>query len=337
MQPPNQRCVSLPSLQTLARGVLAACLSFGAAIAFASPALADIKDVEPYVVAITKDGSPMKCLGGTPYYAVHVLKPGEVLRVDGEDAGWLRVEYLPGMLAFVKVQEATLEADGKTLRLDRPSRLAAVNTAGNDRGHWWYLLDQELPVGTTLQVTQALTGVNGVVYGYLVVAPLQARAYVKADAIRMATPDERAAYKGRTDLAAFAAAKAAEPAAKTEGTTARNPSGPTERMKEITSMLAAKPSPPEPAAPAPAPCDLETLKSRFETAMAQKGDQAEAAIAAAIVDFNRKIDSLGSSADDQRLRALLEQRLRVLELRREVLTSLKGIQREVATTGGAAR
>ena len=102
-------------------------------------------------------------------------------------------------------------------------------------------------------------------------------------------------------------------------------------------MLAGNAARAEPTAPTPSPCDLETLKTRFENAMAQKGDEAEAAVARAIADFNRKIESLGTAGEDQRLRTLLEQRLRALELRRDVLTSLKSIQREVATTTGAAR
>lgn len=283
----------------LARAVLPICAAVVALLAFVRLAPADVKPIDPRFVAVLKDGAPMKCQIGAPFYAVRTLKAGQVLRADGEDSGWLRVEYLPEMLAFIKAADAVPDAESKTVRLVAPSRLTAVSEAGAERGHWWYLLDRELPADSVLQVVESFKGVDGRCYGYLVPAPSQARAWVKADLVRPATAEEIAAYdKGRTDASAPQTANA-------------------QTQTPATAPTAA----PTPAESAANTAELDALRSRFDTAMTKTDNEAE--IQAVADAFSRRIESLGSGPEDRRLRAGLERRLEALKLRQDVLAALK--------------
>jgi len=62
----------------------------------------------------------------------------------------------------------------------------------------------------------------------------------------------------------------------------------------------------------------------FNQVMSPKADTTE--IQTVIAEFNRKISSLGSTPDDQRMREGLEQRLRALTLRTELLETFKQVK-----------
>jgi len=169
-------------------------LAAGTGLLQVSPAAAQLEPVEPYLVTVSRDGVPLKCRDGSPYYAVKNLPSGQVLKVDGQSEGWVRVEYPAGLQAFVKAEEAAPADGGKNIKLTKASQLMAVNASGGERGNWWFLLDKEIPVGTTLAVAQTLKTPDGKEYGYLVPAPKQARGYVKREFVRKATPEEADAF-----------------------------------------------------------------------------------------------------------------------------------------------
>lgn len=306
--------------RTGAAAVFTWLLLLAAPLLIASDARADAKAAPPRFVVVNQDRTPMKCSGGAPFYAVRTLDPGQVLRVDGEETGWLRVEYLAGMLAYVRAEEVELDAGAKTLRLIRPSRLFAVNERTGDRANWWNLLEQELPVGTVLQLNETVKGMDEVTRGYLVTAPAQARAYVRADAVRPALEVEASSYKGRTDLAAISTAKPAVPGA--DG--ASSPGQQAPAKLEVAEGKAATPGP-APVEAAPIIYDAKTLLSRFEQTLVLDGEEAEKQIPVVVADIRRKIASLGLDPAEQRLAIVLDQRLRALQLRLDLALATKRI------------
>ncbi len=292
-----------------------------------------IKNVEPYHVTVLRDNTPMKCADGGIFYAVAVLKAGQVLRVDGEGPGWLRVEYLPGMKAHVKASDANLEAGGRTLKLTRPSRLMAANVQAGSRP-WQYLLDNDLPAGTTLQVLEAVKASDGTIEGYLVPAPAQARGYVKNDQVRRATPEETAAYV-RVDPARTTPTtpttpdRAAAPAPAQPETRPADPT-PAPAQPATDSAQTGTPTQPggAPAQPAQPPVavappvpkairDVELLRTLFDRAMTSAASEDE--VKTVIGEFDRTINSLGASETDQHLKRQLTERRKALTLRLDVI------------------
>lgn len=230
---------------------------------FAAAAFADVKTVEPYFVVVTKDNVPMKAAAGNIYYPVRVLNTGEVVRIDGEDNGWLRAAYLPGTKAYVRIDEATFDEATKTVKLTRPSKLMANNATAPRP--WWPLLDADLPAGTTFAGAEPAKGPdNAAVEGYLIPAPNTARGYVRVEATRRATDDEvRAAGLAAPTPAAPAPSPAptpsqpatAEPtAAPTTGASDGMTMGTPPAQPASTPPAASEPAPaPQTPAPAPAP------------------------------------------------------------------------------------
>lgn len=308
-----------------------------------------VQAVEPYCVAVTSDSVALKSGAGAVYYAVAMLKSGQVLRVDGQaPAGWLRVEYPRGLKAFLKAEDATSEDDGKTIRLTKASELMAVNMTGGERVHWRWLVEDPKPAGTRFPVIETLRTPDNHVYGYLVAAPGESRGYVKTESTRRATPDEAENYARSMGAVAAVpeAPKAAKPPApalaeKPAGApTAHGGAGGTEAQPAdpfspgapagggvVRPGSGAQPAPgtllPEgeqPAPPADKPAErkagtVESLQSLYE--QVQGGKDAE--LPSVIAEFERSISGLGTGTEDQRTATFLKARLEVLRLRQTVL------------------
>jgi hypothetical protein len=349
----------LAPVQTLLRSAVVA---LAAATGAAAPSVVlgqspQIQPVEPYGIVITSDNVPLKGGAGLVYYAVAMLKSGQVLKVDGQaPGGWLRVEYPKGLRAFIKADDAVLEEGGKTIRLTRPSNLMAVNMAGGERGHWWTLVDEPRPAGAKFPVVETLKTPDGKAYGYLVPAPPEARGYVKSESTRKATAQELAAYEQSLGAApAPAGAETAKPKvaaapaptpAPTGGTPANPPAadpGTAPAGGGVIRTIApaagdAAPSQPAGAAPAPAadgaapaadtaapaakPAErrvgtVESLQSLFE--QVQGGKDAE--LPSVIAEFERSIRALGQTDEERRTAEFLKARLEVLRLRQAVQAS----------------
>ncbi len=323
-----------------------------------APATAQVDPVEPYFVTVSRDGVPLKCRDGSPYYAVKNLSSGQVLKVDGQSEGWVRVEYPPGLLAFARPEEVAPADSGKVVKLTKPSRLMAANVAGGERGSWWYLLDADLPAGTSFVVAQTLKNPDGKEYGYLVPAPKQARGYVKREFVRKATTEEIDAYnrsatgspggepaKPKTEAAPTkpAESKPAVPAKPVAGAPQPTPAKPVD--KPVTPPAPPPSQPPAPVTPtatvpqpvpgtptvAPPPptgtgtnrpiAKLDVLSALYDEASSKPVEQAE--LDTVIAEFQRTIDSLGKTPDDERLSKQLAPRLKVLKMRAELQASMK--------------
>jgi hypothetical protein len=337
--------------------------SWSIAAALTAPALAEAKRVDPYFVVVTRPKESVRCADGPIYYPVGEVKAGDVLRVDGESPGWLRVEYLPGMKAYVPAAEGTFDQSARTVRLTKGSVLRAANATG--QLPWWPLLDNasEMPAGTSFADAQPVKTPDGNVDGYLVAAPPKARGFIRTDATRKATADEAATYTGATAPAAApktaptpppaAPAPAGTPTASTPPSSGTPAPGATPPADGATLVKVPETVPPPipatgnpadapgaqgaAAAPAPAPArpgqrpevtrridDVNTLRTMYERVMSSAQDEAE--LQTVITEFNRKIEALGSAGDDARVRAGLQQRADALRLRQEVIETRRRIR-----------
>lgn len=319
------------ALRAGASAALPAAIATAAMLPVYAASAQQVKSVDAYFATVTKDNVPMKCSDGGIFYAVWILKQGQVLRVDGEGPGWLRVEYLPGMKAYVKAADATADASGKSIKLSRPSRLMAANVQGSRP--WQFLLDSDLPAGTSFTVLESIKGTDGAVEGYLVPAPAQARGYVKSDQVRRATPEESAAQtkpeatKPTIDTSKPEAAKPSTTPAENEQ--AATPAGTTPGVDPAATTPEAPATPvvvaPTPEAPKlKAIKDLDTLRTLFNSAMQQSGTEEE--IKTVIGEFDRTTSSLGHTEEDQRIRQALASRREALTLRLEVFEAGKKIR-----------
>jgi hypothetical protein len=334
--------------------ITAMAVALGAAVIATAPSIAlaqeGIKAVDPYVVVVTTDKAPMRCSNGVQlFYPVRELKSGELLRVNGEGPGWLRVEYTPGMQAYVPASDVEADRDGKTVKLNKPSRLLAVSAEG--KRPWWPLeLDADIPAGTVLHVAKPYATPDGVVEGYYVDAPAKARGFVKPEHIRKASAEEAGKYVGTGAPAKTPETKPTDagkpPPATTKpeapavapAPTANNPTpaGTPSGFNPVTPApekpATATPtggtSPEQPVvtpAPVPAPPpppppkkdeEIEQIRAMFDKVMSTGGD---AEVPAVITLFEQKLAKLGSAPIDETIKTALRQRLEALKLRQDIL------------------
>jgi hypothetical protein len=178
---------------------------FAALVGAPGAAWAQVETITPVYVTVERENVPMQCRIGSASYPVKTVTAGQVLKADGQTASMYRVEYPAGMSAFVKIEEASLAADGKTVTLTRPSRLMAPNAEGGVS--WWYLLEKDLDAGTAFKLDKAVKGPDGKDAGYLVPAPVGSKGYIRREFVRQATQAEIEKLLGK----APAEVKPAEP------------------------------------------------------------------------------------------------------------------------------
>ncbi len=186
--------------------------------ASAQPAAAPIQDVAAYYAVVQSNATPVRCKDSERYYKVGELAAGKVVKVDGENANWVRIAYPSSLSAFVRVEEVAV--DGKEAKLRTESRLRAANATSGFNGSWQPLLATAAKVGTVLTVIEPVADAAGPVVAYRVVAPGEARGYVEARSVRKATDVEIAAFRTETGAPDLAAVRpdAAAPTAKTPTT-----------------------------------------------------------------------------------------------------------------------
>lgn len=143
-----------------------------------------------FSVAVTRDDLPLRSGPATLHYPVATLKSGTALRVEGEEGGYYRVAYPAGLRAFVRAEDVTTDASGKTARLQRPSSLRAANMTAGDRGSWYPLLQKELAPGTELTILDTIKGDDGKATMYAVAAPPEARGFVVKEFVRRLSDGE---------------------------------------------------------------------------------------------------------------------------------------------------
>ncbi|MFN7020730.1 MAG: hypothetical protein ACK4WH_05295 [Phycisphaerales bacterium] len=310
--------------------------------AMVSPAAAQtgVKDVEPYIAVVSTDKVPMRGGDAAFMYPVRELKAGEMVRVNGEGPGWVRVDYLPGTRAYVAASDAELAKDGKALKLVRQSQLMAWDASPSPKAPWWPLdMAKPLDAGTTLEVISVQKASDNVVQGYVVPAPQGARGFIARDHVRKASAEEAARFVGANG-SATTATPPVQPAGETSPTdkpaprpeqthatndTASAPPGfapvtpPTAPAGETAAAPMPTPVvvPPAPAAPK-LDEDLVQLRTMFDKTMASKDNEE---LPVVIGMFENKIAKLGSTPGEQGMKTQLLQRLQALKLRQEIIVA----------------
>lgn len=147
-------------------------------------------DLAPFAVTPAKGEVKLRSGPGGTWYAVASAKAGTVLRVDGEDSGYYRVAYMPGMSVVVKSSEAERRPDG-TAVLSRPAKLSGLDMGDQViEACYKFVLPEPLPAGTALKVLGEIPNRTGQVEGLRVEAPAAARAWVAvADVKKLSEAD----------------------------------------------------------------------------------------------------------------------------------------------------
>ena len=173
------------------RRAVAALATIGVLSVATAPAAAQVTDVEPYTVAVTRDAAPLRSGDLERFYKVAELPQGTILTVTGESQAWRRVEYPAGIHVALRADEA--ERDGNTVRLTKPAKLRALNLTAGLAGSWKSVLRTPLPEGTTLDLISVARNSENQIEGFIVRAPAEATAFIGTALVERATAADIAA------------------------------------------------------------------------------------------------------------------------------------------------
>lgn len=307
----------------------------------AGSALAQITAVTPYYAAVTADEGVLRCGSSdaigllNSMYQVAKLQKGQLLKVDGEAQGWVRVSYPAGSYLFVPSDCAQVDTTAKTVSVTKPTMLKAPNMTLGYKGSWKDVLDKPLAAGAKLNLVEAEAAVDGRGNTAFKVAPPDgARAFIPSTAIRKATQDEINAFNA---TAAKPVEQGKQPAQATgpqspptnltqpqvvpapnatptnpPATTAQNPAAPA--GPETTAQT---PTPPKPPAPKPSP--YEKLEAALEAIKAQPADRAE--YSELLAQYQAEHDKIKADDSSARmLKARLMQRIKYLKALADIQT-----------------
>ncbi|TVQ77989.1 MAG: hypothetical protein EA380_06550, partial [Phycisphaeraceae bacterium] len=143
-------------------------------------------------VTVTRDGASMRSGASTVWYSVGTLKTGTILRVDGEEDGWLRVEYPSEIPAVVKPGEGELDRDKGVVRLRRASALWALDHSNPriENAYKQIFAASPVPAGTELRYLGPVNDNAGNLAGFRVQPPSGALGFVLPSDVRAATAEE---------------------------------------------------------------------------------------------------------------------------------------------------
>ena len=361
--------MTLPTLSRFARcsvialsrplGALAA-LALTGALLVSPSARAQVTEIEPYYVIVTGENANLRCGAGSVWYTVRQLEEGDMLRVDGHEAGWLRVHYPRGTRAMVRADEVRFDEDRGMVVLTRRSRLYANNPLGGVSESWRTLLEEELRPGTELEHVETVRDFSGSAAGFRVIAPTGSKGYINELFVRRATEQEVRERLGAPEPAPDEAvvveetAVAEEPAGES---VAPEPVEATEPIVEEEEWVAPPVAEPEPEpAPAPetrpverapivlpvapesqpatpreaevvdrgAPPTLEQLNAAYDEVMRAPIEEAE--FGTLIGEYERLRDGLPEDETGDRTRSYIGLKLEVLSIRRELQDSLRQME-----------
>lgn len=300
---------------------------------------------EPYHAMIARDGVELRCGAGTFYYPVATLKAGSLVKVLGEDSGWLKVAYPDGLRVLLRAEDVTADASGKAVKLAKPGSLLHANLNGGAAAAWSrVVLEHEPQPGTEFAVLDSTKKTDGAVSHYAVAAPAGTFGYVNRDLARRLSPEEYAAAIAKPaappPVTPPSAPGTTTPPGETpasvpmtpinpmpqEGTPGATPASPPADAPP-SSPAAAPVAPVVPAAPKVDPRIAETaaLAALFKRIQAQGPEEAE--FEQAIVAFNDAIAKAGTGLADQRYADHLRKYVEVLQLRKD----LRDANRRAAT------
>ncbi len=281
----------------------------------ASAALGQVQPVTAFYAVVTGDDTPLRCGDKEVLYPVARLSKGTLLRVDGQGAGWLRVEYPTGVVACVGADAVQLDESKKTATLTKESKLKAFNITNGYRGSWNTILETALPAGSkvTLADAEPVNDGRGNA-GYKIVPPSQARAYIQEAGTARATQTQIDAY-----LAAMTP-KTTPNETKTPEKLAVKPNETKEVKPQDTKPdqgSAPKPDETKIAAQPEKPVEKpksqwEKLEAAFEAVRKQPVESAE--YTALIGEFQAAVDKMHETGPEASVRRRLAMRLEFLKL-----------------------
>ncbi|MGQ0629264.1 MAG: SH3 domain-containing protein [Phycisphaerales bacterium] len=299
------------------------------------------QSVEGSMVVVTKDDVPLRSGAATLFYTVARLKAGTVLMTDKEESGFCRVTYPAGSTAYVVAEEVTLEAGGKSAKLNKPSRLKAANLTAGPRGSWYNLLEKELDAGTELKVSEPVKGDDGKVTMYAITPPTVARAFLNREWIRPATPEEiaAAAPAKAPEATLVPDPKEAKPATGPAPVNPPTPPGPEGTKPDGEPSTTDKPvaTTPRPAAPAPAPVQTKVEKLAAVFAAVKAQPEADAEAAQAMVEMEKHMATLDNSPAGERERRYVKRFVDYLKLRADIQQARRATEESTRRFDGAAQ
>jgi hypothetical protein len=299
-----------------------------------------ISPVEPYWVVVGEGDAVLRSGPGDLMYPVLKLRPGQLLRVDGEGADvkgkpWNRVSYPQGSYVLVPVDAVQTEPGGAFGGLTKPVAPKAPNMMTGLSGSWSPVVPQALPAGTRLTIIEGEMGRDGKLSAYRVAPPEAARAFAPAGSLRRATPDEIASAAGAatapgTNLAGASQARPQAPAPTPQpgptgggnladpiqpgaGAAPSAPTTTTASGAETPTVIEQKPAPVVVVPPNP----YEKLEAAFNAVRAQPVEQAE--VSELIAEYQAEIAKLDESPGSRSMRGRLNSRV-------EFLRVIEGIQ-----------
>jgi hypothetical protein len=313
-------------------------------VAFAA-ASAQVQSVTPYFAMVSGDDALLRCGNEDMLYSIAKLPKGQMLRVDGEGAGWARVGYPTGIAAFAPADALQIDAGGKGATVTKPVKLKAANLTTGLKGSWKDVLETAIPAGTKLTLIDSEATPDGRGgSAYKVAPPEAARAYIQITVLRKATSEEINAYMASQAAKPAEAKPADKPIAAKPGdkpaTPTTNPPQPANTPgtqpgdKTVTltdpvvnpntapvtpgqatpSEQAAAPvpnveiKPPQPIPPSP----YEKLEQAFEAVRKQPPETAE--FGELRNEYQAALDKLDDSPASNAIRPRIVQRLEYLKL-----------------------
>ena len=163
--------------------------------AFAPRAQAQVNDLEPFWVVLTRD-TELRCGDSPSWYAISNLKQGQLLRVNAESFDWYRVSYPKGTRVWIDTRDARIVEDGARIETVRNAAPRAINAAAPTTESSYRRVNMEsvVPPGTKYRYFGPIMNNQNQVDGYIVPAPEGANGFVIADATRRATAAEVEAF-----------------------------------------------------------------------------------------------------------------------------------------------
>jgi hypothetical protein len=306
-------------------------------------ARAQISDVDPYYVVVEAEGATLRSGDLRNYYPIGEAAVGQALRVDGVGRQWLRVSYPLQTRALIRGDKAEHDRRAGVVRLTSPGRPKAWNLEYGVNGSWKDIPTEMLPAGTEFTFIEVASDRNGATH-YVVEAPRSSRAFIETAHARKASQGEADAYLRsiggeRALVGEVSPRPEAQPAERAErGTMAAEVSAqqagagesaaPGESSAPDASIAQQTPRGTPVPEPTPDPTDrpiagLKELEAAFQNVQKQKAVDAE--LEPLLAEFRAALEKVDPTAENEPLRMAIEQRISMLEIRKDLQRQLREV------------
>lgn len=314
-------------------GMFRTVLSVVPMVALVASVSGQVAPVAPYFALVSADDAMMRCGSEDNFYPIAKLVRGQLVRVDGEGAGWSRVGYPAGTPAFIPADSFQPDSTGKTGTVTKASKLKALNLTTGLKGSWAPVLETPVAVGTRLAILDAEATPDGRgSTAFKVTPPENARAFVPTSALKKATNDEintamasqpKATEGAKPEQPTKPIAAAPNPPAGPTATRIPPGSKPAPAATNPTTTAEAKPAQPIPASP------YEKLEAAFEAVKKQPPETAE--FGPLMSEIQAAMDKLDDSPSSSMIRRRLDQRLNYLRLSMDIQAQKRRLADSQAT------